>query len=120
MESSEATTAAATTVDDVHDLIDKLVLSIFETMRTSPDNYYDSDAIAANVGTIYKQTVAAIDNLTGINHKEEEQLATIKSLSEAYDESRKQVLLLESELIRLQNSVDIKLQEAMAILEIEQ
>lgn len=108
---------AAATVDDIHDLADKLVLNIFEAMRTGPENYPDGEAIAKNIGSIYSDTIASIDTLVGIDHSKEAQLAMIKALSDNYDESRLHVMRLESELIQLQTTIDIKLKDAMDLLE---
>ena len=108
---------AAAAVEDIHDLADKLVLNIFEAMRTGPENYPDGDAIAKNIGSIYSETVAAIDTLVGIDHPKEAQLAMIKALSDNYDECRLHVMRLESELIQLQSTIDVKLKDTMELLE---
>lgn len=107
----------AATVDDIHDLADKLVLNIFEAMRTGPENYPDGDAIAKNIGSIYNEAIAAIDNLVGIDHPKAAQLAMIKALSDNCEESRLHVMRLESELIQLQGNIDVKLEDTMELLE---
>ena len=114
---SDGRSLAMVSVDNVHDLIDKLVLNIFEAMRTGPENYPNGDAIANNIGSIYRETVAAIDHLIGIDHIKEDQLLMIKTLSESYDKSSQNVTRLESELIQLQSLIDLKLNETMQKLE---
>jgi len=108
---------AAVSVDDMHDLADKLVLNIFEAMRTSPENYSDGDAIAKNIGSIYSKTVTSIDALIGIDRQKEDQLAMINELSDSYDKSIRHVMRLESELIQLQCTIDVKLKDTMELLE---
>jgi hypothetical protein len=99
-------------VDVIQDQIDKIVLSIFEAMRSSPADSVVDD-ISNGIIESFHQASNAIDSLIGIDKTKREQEAIISEASREYVVRRSNVLKLESDLLRLNTLADSKLSEAL-------
>jgi hypothetical protein len=127
----EEVTAAST--DDVQDALDRLVLNIFEDVRSHPEAVQAISDIAIPLSEeerqqkilmvaneksnmiieAYKHALNTVDRLEGINRSREEQEKILQDLSNQYASHRENVLNLEQTLIQLSKNVDEKLEEEL-------
>ncbi len=127
----EVVTASST--DDVQDALDRLVLNIFEAVRSHPEAVQAiSDTaiplseeerqqrilMVANeksnmIIEAYKHALNTVDRLEGINRSREEQEKILQDLSNQYASHRENVLNLEQTLLQLSKDVDEKLEEEL-------
>ena len=101
------------TVDDLHDRIDSLVLTIFESMREATQNDSNNIPSASLIQEKLKETIESIDNLVGIDNTEEKQMEKIKELSAEYEQTKQSVIKLEKQLIHVKNVVDNALENSV-------
>jgi hypothetical protein len=103
----------STTIDEIHDSVDALVLSVFEAMRLSAASISGSGSepnIA--VAAIHEKllgTCSKIDKLVGIDRSSEERTAVLHQLSTDYQTARDRTLCLEKQLLDIQASVDARI-----------
>lgn len=98
-------------VDDIYESVDKLVLTVFETMRQANMGEVPSDpqAHAQQIVNQYKSILNSIDNLSGISKSPEILDAQLEKVSQEYEESRKAILILEQKLEKIQGIAEEKL-----------
>eukprot|EP00428_Durinskia_dybowskii_P071351 CAMPEP_0170407522 /NCGR_PEP_ID=MMETSP0117_2-20130122/28292_1 /TAXON_ID=400756 /ORGANISM="Durinskia baltica, Strain CSIRO CS-38" /LENGTH=111 /DNA_ID=CAMNT_0010664775 /DNA_START=76 /DNA_END=411 /DNA_ORIENTATION=+ len=105
-------TESRKSVDDIHDLIDSLELSVFEAMRKVANEGANVNDSADIVKEIYSSVCSAVDNLSGINRTHAEQLAILQELSKKYEATRNSVLELEGKLLETKHEVDKRLESS--------
>lgn len=100
----------AVSVDDIHNSIDQMVLSIFETMRVAnlgePEN---PQAHAQGILAHYKTILNSIDNLSGISKSPEFLSGQLENISQEYEECRKDIFELEDKLQHLDTELETRL-----------
>ena len=124
---------AVTSIDDVQDALDRLVLNIFEAVRSHPvalqaisdtsiqmgeeERQQKLQMVANDKGNAiidaYKHALSTVDRLAGIDRSREEQEKMLQDLSDQYASHRENVIKLEQKLIQLGNTVDQKLEEEL-------
>lgn len=96
-------------MDELHDQIDALVLSVFESMRNesgpTPGVEADSKLIAERYGSVCD----SVDHLIGIDRSEAAQMNKLAELSTEYEASKMRILHHESQLNAIKNQIDAKL-----------
>ncbi len=124
----------ATSIDDIQDALDRLVLNIFEAVRSHPaavqaisdnlsvqmsedERQLKLQMVANDKGNAiidaYKHALSTVDRLAGIDRSREEQEKMLQDLSDQYASHRENVIKLEQTLIQLSNNVDQKLEEEL-------
>mmetsp|Transcript_7251 Transcript_7251/g.12057 ORF Transcript_7251/g.12057 Transcript_7251/m.12057 type:complete len:127 (+) Transcript_7251:116-496(+) len=98
--------SSATSVDDLQNQIDQMVLTVFEAVRNASSADADPSDQAGTILDLYNNAVNSVDSLVGIDRKEAEQLQQLDELSSSYEASRSNVLLLEQELLTLKCSIE--------------
>lgn len=98
-------------VEDIQDSFDELILSIFEAVRSHDQ---DSSTMQPNLKVLainenYEKVKKHIDNLNGLNISNEEQSKQFTELSEKYTTLRSEILTLESDLYATVEKIDTKL-----------
>ena len=106
----------SSSVEDIQDSFDELVLSIFEAVRSHEQ---DSNAIQPSqnvlaINTNYEKVKNHINNLRGLNITHEEQRKQYADLCERYTTLRSEVLVLESNLYSTVEKIDTKLTEELS------
>jgi hypothetical protein len=94
--------------------LDKLMLTIFESVRKS-DSGISSDDSAAEVIEIYRDLVHSIDNLVGINNTKEDQEKILNENSIKYLESKNKVINYKSSLTILNDKIDDELMQVKCL-----
>lgn len=122
-----------TSIDDIQDALDRLVLNIFEAVRSHPaavqaisdtliqmseeERQQKLQMVANDKGNAiidaYKHALSTVDRLAGIDRSREEQEKMFEDLSNQYASHRESVIKLEQTLIQLSNDVDQKLEEEL-------
>ena len=97
------------TVDELHDQIDAMVLSVFESMRNESGPTPAVEADSKLVATRYGEVCSSVDRLIGIGQSEAEQLNKLANLSSEYEASKSRILQLEAQLNTIKNQIDAKL-----------
>ena len=106
-------------VDEIHDIVDQFMLNIFETVREAKehDQTEGLDAIdtatrdaqsgldhqSLNVAKVidsYREAMAAVDNIVGMEHTLEEQHAIIEQQNKEIGDSMEMIKNLEAEMER--------------------
>lgn len=103
---------SGSSVDDVHREIDQLMLAIFEAVRgheAATDGPGGTAAKCQEIVDRYNGTLAAVDNLVGINRTKEEQEAEIRDLSEQGRIVRERIMKHEDNLVAQRATIDEKL-----------
>jgi hypothetical protein len=93
-----------TTAEDVHSELDKLLLTIFEAVRTPGDTAQLKEA-SAQIKNQYSKTISAVDALDGVDTTRSEQMSTIRATDAEYRKLREDVLHLREELIEKDRQV---------------
>jgi hypothetical protein len=89
-----------TSIDDVQDNLDAMILALFEAMRgASAFEALNSEQAAQPFLRSYFKTVDSIDMLRGIDKTRDEILNEIALVQRTYAESKRNVLRLQNELI---------------------
>jgi hypothetical protein len=101
------------TVDELHDQIDGLVLSVFESMRAASGASPQVDQDSAVIMGKYAAACQTIENLVGINSTEADQLATLRDLSDRYAASKSRALSIQEKLLALKAEVDEQLEKEL-------
>jgi len=97
------------TVDEMHDQIDALVLSVFESMRNESGPTPVVDADSKLIAQRYGDVCASVDRLIGIDRSEAVQMNKLTELSTEYEASKTRILHLESQLNDIKSQIDAKL-----------
>ena len=95
----------ATSVDDIHELADKLMLTVFEAMRGTNESC-DTSEIADKIMNIYSTTTTSIDTLIGISRSQIEQESELLDLSNRLNEAKNNVKKCKSQLSEQLEKVD--------------
>lgn len=109
-------TPARSSVDDVHANVDALMLSIFEAVRgheaatDATAGVEAQQAVAAvkcqDIVDKYNSTLAAIDDLVGIDSTKEQQEEEIRALSAQCRLARERIMQHEDQLAAKRNAID--------------
>ena len=100
-------------VDQLHDQIDAMVLSIFESMRNESGATPSVQADSKLISTRYKEACNMVDNLIGINVTETEQMTELAELTDSFEASKARTFILQAQLCELKREIDEKLQVAL-------
>jgi hypothetical protein len=95
-------------VNDVEDSIDKLMLTIFETMRSDP-SLNKSEEKSQEILDVYYTILNQVDHLVGIDKTKQEIENDAFEISKEYDLCKERILLKEKELREIQKSIKAKL-----------
>lgn len=98
-------------VDAVHDGIDKLILSIFDAMRNEEVTSDSSNQAAETILSQYRLVKSSINNLPGINSTNEQLDLDIQAVQIECEESRRRILALDDKVKDLGQAVDKRLLE---------
>lgn len=100
-----------TSVDDVHDGVDALVLSVFESMRAAatadPTNPVDTGVIQQKLTSVCN----SIDCLVGINRTDAARKEALQQITSDYQNARERTIELERRLREIQGSVNRRIDE---------
>lgn len=99
-------------VNDLEDSLDKMMLTVFETMRCDP-NAMTSDDKAQEIIKFYYETLYRVDHLVGINQTATEIEEGMITLSKQYERSKGRVFTLEEEIKSIQEIVKQKLNQVI-------
>ena len=115
------TFTAVTSVDDVHNRLDSLLLSVFETVlahtAVAPDGSNIESLRAEKVLKIrdnYASALTALENLSGIDCREEDQKLTLDAQSIEIAASKEKILHFESQLLQRRRDIDVALNAALS------
>jgi chromosome segregation ATPase len=101
-------------IDDVHNLVDKLVLNVFEAMRSNTNVQEESKAQEDAIIDCHKELLQSIESIPGIDMTDDELEQRLqKALSDCSEEKRS-ILELNMQLTELRKKVDQKLDEVSA------
>lgn len=108
---SHSDNSGSSSIEDIQDSFDELVLSIFEAVRSHDQ---DSNAVQPSqnvlaINTNYEKVKNHINNLRGLNISHEEQSKQYEELCERYKTLRSETLALESNLYSTVEKIDTKL-----------
>lgn len=105
-----------TTVDDVHEHVDGLVLSVFEAMRTACQNDADLETGRTSILQQYVAAQSVIDNLKGISRSSTERITALNDASLKYKAAKKRIIDLEEMLRKNKEDIDGRLQTELKSL----
>lgn len=97
-----------TTIENVQDCVDKLVLNIFEAARGHTDPQSAPER-SKQLIAVYKEAVESVDKLVGINKTKEQQEQCLSELSEQFNMLKTEVLMLEALLKTVIENTDVEL-----------
>lgn len=97
-------------VNDLEDALDKMMLTIFETMRSDP-NAMTSDDKAQEIVQFYYETLYRVDHLVGINQTATEIEEGMITLSEQYQQTTTNIFKLEDEIKVIRDKAKEKLNQ---------
>jgi hypothetical protein len=95
-------------VNEVEDSIDKLMLTIFETMRSDP-SLSKSEEKSQEILDVYYTILNQVDHLIGIDKSKQDIENDSFQISKEYDQCQKIILARENELREIQKSIKEKL-----------
>ena len=109
----------STTIEDVQENLDRMMLTIFEAaLKSNAACTDDSSTVVAEavesgrlINEAYAKTRQSIQCLSGIDRSKDQQLQSIDHLDCKYEEARLRVLQLEIELRRIGRIVDEELNQ---------
>lgn len=101
-------------IDDVHNLVDKLVLNVFEAMRSNTNVQEESKAQEDSIVNCHKELLQSIESIPGINMTDEELEQQLQKAMDDCSEEKRSILELNMRLKDLQKKVDQKLEEVSA------
>ena len=102
------TATTSTTIEDVQDCVDKLVLNIFEAARGHSDPSSGPQRAELLV-TVFKESNDTVNRLAGIDKTKAQQEIYLAELSKEYESLKIDVMKLEEELLRVVERTDIEL-----------
>jgi len=112
---------AATSVDDVHDLLDTLMLSVFNTVRGHGEVSGDGSNITAvqqaNAAVIHEsliKTLAAVDHLAGMQSTQVQQEQILREQSQQISTLKQRILQLEEQMRTRRRDIDAQLNGALS------
>lgn len=104
------------TVDEVHDRVDALVLSIFEAMRSASGLTPSAESSASNIPDKFLSINDAIENLVGINRTNVQRVELLRDLSAKYEAVKGRTIQVEAELLAMQDSVNARIEHELCDL----
>jgi hypothetical protein len=110
------TTNTESSVADIQNEVDALVLSIFDAMRNGTAPGTDKTFAVSESEKIYKlyeNGCKVVDNLIGINRSQTDQLEELDFLSKEYAATKDRILELERQLQSSQKLINEELQKAL-------
>ena len=124
MDANESKGAEATSIEDVTMKLDALSLSIFEAVRGhqfAPILKADSCPVlrefienkAKDIIKAHSETVAAVENLAGIDKTKRDQEEIISQLSQELTARKRNIISLEKQLIFIADKIDAELDELL-------
>lgn len=106
-------------VDEIQEMLDQLMLTIFESIRICAENGTSEAALlGGNIANAYSAISSKVDNLIGIHRSVEEQNSLLIQYSTEYSIMKRKALDLEKNLIDLHESVNTKLNEVFILLQL--
>lgn len=105
----------AKTIDQVQDLVDGLVLSLFEAMRSEPSAESCREASSKIIDKYY-ETCDAIDTVIGIDSTREEIIEKTRKVMAEYHQNCEKVLELEHKIIELRSQVEVELEKVRSTI----
>ena len=103
------------TIEDVQNGIDDLLLSLFSAVHMEDTREKSEEKVLASFGHV----MGVIDNLDGIDMKEEESLEKMRVIDAEYEATRSRVLALQKEVKEMESSVDCKVRVLVMSLDQE-
>lgn len=100
--------ADTTTIENVQDCVDKLLLNIFEAARGHSDPQSAPER-SKQLIAVYKEAVESVDKLVGINKTKIQQEQYLSELSEQFTTLKTEVLMLEADLKTIIEKTDVEL-----------
>lgn len=97
-----------TTIEEIQDCVDKLVLNIFEAARGHPDISSGPERSEILI-KIFEESVDSVNRLVGIDKTRVQQESYLAELSAEYEGLKKDVLELEVELKKVVEVTDHEL-----------
>jgi hypothetical protein len=117
----ELSAESTSSVDDVHNRLDSLMLSVFETVLAHtaivPDGSNIETLRAEKVLKIrdnYTSVLAAIETLSGIDCKEEDQKRTLDAQSLEIAALKEKIVSFESQLLQRRRDIDVALNSVLS------
>lgn len=102
---------AQTSVDDVHDGVDALVLSVFEAMRAAATPDLKAAVDTAEIERKLSSVCNTIDRLVGIDRTNAARKEVLQQTTADYQAARERTLELEERLRAMQASVSKRIGE---------
>lgn len=97
------------TIDNVQEALDSLILALFEAMRASNGESHDSSQATESFAMQYVKTLDIIDCLAGIEKPKCELRAELQSLDREYKATADRVLGMQTELLSLESEIEARL-----------
>jgi hypothetical protein len=117
----EVLAAPTSSVDDVHNRLDSLLLSVFEAVLAHtavvPDGSNIETLRAEKVLKIrdnYTSAMAAIETLSGIDCKEDDQKLTLDAQSIEISVLKEKIIHIESQLLQRRRDIDVALNSVLS------
>eukprot|EP01033_Poteriospumella_lacustris_P006993 gene6993-5039_t len=101
-------------IDDVHNLVDKLVLNVFEAMRSNTNVQEESKAQEDAIIDCHKELLQSIESIPGIDMTDDELEQRLQKALRDCSEEKRSILELNMQLTELRKKVDQKLDEALS------
>lgn len=98
-------------INDVHNLVDKLVLNVFEAMRSNTNVQEDSKTQEEAIINCHKELIQSIESIPGIDMTDEELEQKLQKALNDCSEEKRSIEELNLRLKEVQKKVDEKLDE---------
>jgi hypothetical protein len=99
-----------TTITELQNAVDKLLLETFEVVRGHSDTSETPLIKAKKLQVAYEEALKSVDELLGINKSKEEQEAYLQHAAKEYEALKQEVVALESKLRGVAGQVDVELE----------
>ena len=99
-----------TTITQLQNAVDKLLLETFEVVRGHSDTSEIPFQKAIKLQVAYDEALKSVDELLGINKTKQEQEAYLQRAANEYEQLKQEVVALESKLRNVAGQVDAELE----------
>ena len=99
-----------TTITELQNAVDKLLLEAFEVVRGHSDTSEIPFQKAKKLQVAYEEALKSVDDLLGINKSKYEQDAYLQRAANEYEQLKREVVALESNLRDVAGQVDAELE----------
>lgn len=119
-----SSSSTCVSVDDVHDRLDSLMLSVFDAVlghtavSITPDGNTNIDTLRAEkvqkIRSEYSIAVDGIENLVGIDRTEDEQQQILAQQSQDISALKEKIMLFEAQMLQKKREIDVALNSALS------